>query len=250
MQATEAQIDGRAHGGYEGIAGMLAALDPEQTRAAILPDGPAQIIAPAGSGKTTTLIARLGVLLARGVEPASILVVTFNREAALSSPPGSPAGDAAGRHAAEIEVRTLHALARQVLMDPGAPAPCRRSRATPSCSRRRCSSVGRGRSPAPGCGIARHLALCLEGRGAAATLRGWAGARSVRRTAGGPACIRLRRPRGGRGGSPGLEPPPAPALAIPLHACLRRRVSRRRCGAASSRPAACRARGQPVRGRR
>src|SRR6185503_17520921 len=64
------------------VAPLLDALDPEQRAAATLPDGPAQIIAPAGSGKTTTLIARLGVLLTRGVPAERIAVVTFNREAA------------------------------------------------------------------------------------------------------------------------------------------------------------------------
>jgi DNA helicase-2/ATP-dependent DNA helicase PcrA len=63
------------------VAPLLDALDPEQRAAATLPDGPAQIIAPAGSGKTTTLIARLGVLLTRGVPAERIAVVTFNREA-------------------------------------------------------------------------------------------------------------------------------------------------------------------------
>lgn len=100
--------------------GLLDALDPEQRAAAMLPDGPAQIIAPAGSGKTTTLIARLGVLLARGVPPERIAVVTFNREAALELSsriatrlgPQLPGAEA-------IEVRTLHALARQVLLDAG-----------------------------------------------------------------------------------------------------------------------------------
>ena len=99
---------------------ILAALDPEQRAAATLPDGPAQIIAPAGSGKTTTMVARLAVLLSRGVAPDCICVVTFNRDAAL---------DLAARverrlaafvpAAASIEVRTLHALARQVLLDAG-----------------------------------------------------------------------------------------------------------------------------------
>jgi DNA helicase II / ATP-dependent DNA helicase PcrA len=101
---------------------LVGALDAEQAAAATLPDGPAQIIAPAGSGKTTTLIARLGVLLARGVLPASILVVTFNREAAaeltarIASRLGRLVPEATG-----IEVRTLHALARQVLLDAGGP---------------------------------------------------------------------------------------------------------------------------------
>lgn len=102
------------------VAPLLATLDPEQRAAALLPDGPSLVIAPAGSGKTTTLIARLGVLLARGVPAEAIAVVTFNREAALELTarierrlvPLAPA-------AARIEVRTLHALARQVLLDAG-----------------------------------------------------------------------------------------------------------------------------------
>ena len=99
---------------------ILAALDPEQRAAAILPDGPAQIIAPAGSGKTTTMVAHLAVLLARGVPPSRICVVTFNRDAAQDL-----AGRVAKRlspsvpDATSIEVRTLHALARQVLLDAG-----------------------------------------------------------------------------------------------------------------------------------
>src|ERR1700674_4857562 len=104
----------------QSVAPLLDALDPEQRAAATLPDGPAQVIAPAGSGKTTTLIARLGVLLGRGVPAESIAVLTFNREAAgelgarISSrlSPLLPGADG-------IEVRTLHALARQVLLDAG-----------------------------------------------------------------------------------------------------------------------------------
>jgi len=95
-----------------GVDAILARLDPEQRSAAVLPDGPAQIIAPAGSGKTTTLIARLGVLLEGGLAPDRICVVTFNRDAAaeLSSRISHQLGSAA----TAIEVRTLHALARRV----------------------------------------------------------------------------------------------------------------------------------------
>jgi DNA helicase-2/ATP-dependent DNA helicase PcrA len=99
---------------------LVAHLDPEQRAAATLPDGPAQIIAPAGSGKTTTLIARLGVLLARGVRPDGICVVTFNREAAEELRARIVARIVpANAEASRIEVRTLHALARQVLLDAG-----------------------------------------------------------------------------------------------------------------------------------
>jgi len=99
---------------------ILGALDPEQRAAATLPDGPAQIIAPAGSGKTTTMVARLAVLLSRGVAPERICVVTFNRDAAADL-----AARVARRlglqipAATSIEIRTLHALARQVLLDAG-----------------------------------------------------------------------------------------------------------------------------------
>jgi DNA helicase-2/ATP-dependent DNA helicase PcrA len=104
------------------VAPLLDALDPEQRAAATLPDGPAQIIAPAGSGKTTTLIARLGVLLTRGVPAERIAVVTFNREAAeeLSARIATRLGPTMPG-AERVEVRTLHALARQVLLDAGDP---------------------------------------------------------------------------------------------------------------------------------
>ena len=99
---------------------LLGALDPEQRAAATLPDGPAQIIAPAGSGKTTTLVARLGVLLSRGVQADRMCVVTFNRDAAaeLSTRIASRLAALSG-DASRIEVRTLHALARQIAMDGG-----------------------------------------------------------------------------------------------------------------------------------
>jgi superfamily I DNA/RNA helicase len=99
---------------------ILGTLDPEQRAAAMLPDGPAQIIAPAGSGKTTTMVARLAVLLDRGVAPDRICVVTFNRDAALDLTARVARRLAAQVPAAtSIEIRTLHALARQVLLDAG-----------------------------------------------------------------------------------------------------------------------------------
>lgn len=99
---------------------ILGALDPEQRAAATLPDGPAQIIAPAGSGKTTTMVARLAVLLSRGVAPDRICVVTFNRDAALDLKARVERRlSAQVPEAVTIEIRTLHALARQVLLDAG-----------------------------------------------------------------------------------------------------------------------------------
>jgi DNA helicase-2/ATP-dependent DNA helicase PcrA len=123
MTAVSASPQARPHT-EPVIAPLLAALDPEQRAAASLPDGPALIIAPAGSGKTTTLIARLGVLLARGVPARRIAVATFNRDAATELTerirsrltPLVPGADA-------IEVRTLHALARQIVLDARGPTP-------------------------------------------------------------------------------------------------------------------------------
>ena len=105
---------------FPAIEEVLDSLDPEQRAAASLPDGPAQIIAPAGSGKTTTMVARLGVLLSRGVPADRICVVTFNRDAArdLAARVERKLGGSIGEGTA-IEIRTLHALARQVLLGAG-----------------------------------------------------------------------------------------------------------------------------------
>ena len=99
---------------------LLQELDAEQRAAAVLPDGPAQVIAPAGSGKTTTLIARLGVLLERGTPAGQLLVLTFNRDAAAELSARIRARLAPLIPSAmDIEVRTLHALARLIVMDAG-----------------------------------------------------------------------------------------------------------------------------------
>jgi superfamily I DNA/RNA helicase len=44
--------------------------------------GPARILAPAGSGKTKTLVSRVIELVARGADPGGILLLAFNRKAA------------------------------------------------------------------------------------------------------------------------------------------------------------------------
>ena len=57
-------------------------LDPGQRAAVGHARGPARVLAAAGSGKTKTLIARVAELVARGVDPGSILMLAFNRKAA------------------------------------------------------------------------------------------------------------------------------------------------------------------------
>ncbi len=64
-------------------ASTTVRLDDSQRAAVSAHDGVVQIIAPAGSGKTTVLIARAAELVARGVPAPRILCTTFNKDAQL-----------------------------------------------------------------------------------------------------------------------------------------------------------------------
>jgi len=57
-------------------------LNPEQLATVQAPDGPLLVLAAAGTGKTRTLVYRLANLVARGVEPQRILLLTFTNKAA------------------------------------------------------------------------------------------------------------------------------------------------------------------------
>jgi ATP-dependent DNA helicase UvrD/PcrA len=62
---------------------MFEELNPEQHSAATHGDGPLLIVAGAGTGKTTTLAARVSWLIGeRGIRPERILLLTFSRRAA------------------------------------------------------------------------------------------------------------------------------------------------------------------------
>jgi DNA helicase-2/ATP-dependent DNA helicase PcrA len=63
-------------------APWLTALNPEQRAAVRHPAGPLLILAGAGTGKTTTLCARVAWLVSTGVAPERILLLTFTRRAA------------------------------------------------------------------------------------------------------------------------------------------------------------------------
>ena len=64
------------------IEAVLARLNPQQRQAATHGDRPLLIVAGAGTGKTATLVQRVAWLIARGVEPGRILLLTFTRRAA------------------------------------------------------------------------------------------------------------------------------------------------------------------------
>ncbi len=60
----------------------LSSLNEEQRSAATAPLGHNLIIASAGTGKTSTIVGRIAHLLHSGVEPSSILLLTFTNKAA------------------------------------------------------------------------------------------------------------------------------------------------------------------------
>ena len=98
----------------------LSRLAPDQRAAATAPAGPVLCVAPAGSGKTTTVVARLAWQVAGGADPGSICALTFNRAAADELQERADAALAElGHEAGCVRVRTFHALGREILADAG-----------------------------------------------------------------------------------------------------------------------------------
>src|SRR3954471_6356949 len=91
---------------------VLEGLNPEQRAAATHDGGPLRVLAGPGTGKTTTLTARVAWLVAAGVPADRILLLTFPRRAARQMLARTQA-----MHAGTRGVRggTFHAVAHQVL---------------------------------------------------------------------------------------------------------------------------------------
>jgi DNA helicase II / ATP-dependent DNA helicase PcrA len=108
------------------LVARLERLTPDQRAAATAPPGPTLCVAPAGSGKTTTLIARIAWLIGSGAAGADrITAVTFNKHAATELEERLATAlaefDEGDEPTLKVRVRTFHALAREILIDAGHP---------------------------------------------------------------------------------------------------------------------------------
>lgn len=91
-------------------------LDAAQERAVNHPGGPALIVAGPGTGKTAVLARRIEKLVGEGVDPASILALTFTNKAAaeLRQRIARTIGEEKGKR---LTAATFHSFCRSVLRD-------------------------------------------------------------------------------------------------------------------------------------
>ena len=89
--------------------------DPQQEAAILRAEGPTLLLAVPGSGKTTTLVTRLGYLIhCLGVEPGRILTVTYTVAAAgdMKRRFGALFGEA---HAGALAFRTINGICQSII---------------------------------------------------------------------------------------------------------------------------------------
>ncbi len=108
---------------HRSVVERLERLAPDQRAAATAPPGPLLCVAPAGSGKTTTLVARIAWLVASGAaRPDEVAAITFNKRAALELDERLVAAlEPLGVAAPGVRVQTFHALGLEILRDAGRP---------------------------------------------------------------------------------------------------------------------------------
>ncbi|MDA3039169.1 MAG: ATP-dependent helicase [Actinomycetota bacterium] len=99
----------------------LDQLNPQQRDAAVHRGAPLLIVAGAGTGKTKTLAARVGQLVAEGADPNRILLLTFTRRAAEEML-SRVSSASASRAAAQVWGGTFHAIANRLLRQYGGAA--------------------------------------------------------------------------------------------------------------------------------
>jgi len=97
-------------------ASYLESLNAEQRAAATHPGGPLLVLAGAGTGKTTTLAARVAWLVNEGAAPERVLLLTFTRRAAremLARARAYLGRSPNGRHAGKVVGGTFHSVAHR-----------------------------------------------------------------------------------------------------------------------------------------
>jgi DNA helicase II / ATP-dependent DNA helicase PcrA len=97
-------------------ASYLDTLNAEQRAAATHPGGPLLVLAGAGTGKTTTLAARVAWLIDQGAPPERVLLLTFTRRAAremLARARAYLGRSTNGRHAGRVVGGTFHSVAHR-----------------------------------------------------------------------------------------------------------------------------------------
>lgn len=87
-------------------------LDDSQRKAVESVNGPIRVLAPAGSGKTKTLINRILYLLNRGIPPEKILALAFNKKARDEMQERLERKNVNG-----VEVRTFHSLGYEIMRE-------------------------------------------------------------------------------------------------------------------------------------